>query len=406
MADQDLSRLKIDKQKVPASRLGRRRKMVAWGLAVALVLLLGVLFFTGVLAPAVEVDMATVSQVYPSQTFTLLNASGYVVAQRRAAVSSKATGRLEWLGVEEGSRVRSGQVLARLENRDSAASRDQAAANLATSRANLLQAKADQTDADKAFARLKELVAQGIVAPADYDVAEARMKRTTAAVAGAESAIRAAGAALNGAEAALDYTHIRAPFDGVVLTKNADVGDIVTPLGAAANAKAAVVTMADMDSLQVEVDVSEANLEKIRAGQPCEVQLDALPGVRFPGAVHMIVPTADRSKATVLVKVRFLGKDSRILPEMSAKVAFLEREVQKEEAQPRTAVNPEAIAIRNGKKFVFVVKEERVVETEITTGTAIGGLTEVLGGVKAGEKVALKPLDRLRNNAKIKAAEK
>ena len=192
----------------------------------------------------------------------------------------------------------------------------------------------------------------------------------------------------------------------MVLTKNADVGDIVTPLGAAANAKASVVTIADMDSLQVEADVSESNLGKIRSGQPCEVQLDALPGVRFEGAVHMIVPTADRSKATVLVKVRFLNKDARILPEMSAKVAFLERPVSKEEQQPRTAVNPAAIVSRDGRKVVFRITGNRVAETEIKTGAPIGDMVEVLAGVKAGDKVALKPLDKLKDGKRIKTAEK
>ena len=143
---------------------------------------------------------------------------------------------------------------------------------------------------------------------------------------------------MEAAKVAVEYTQIRAPFDAVVLTKNADVGDIVTPIGAAANAKAAVVTIADMDSLRVEADVSESNLEKVKVGQPCEIQLDALPETRFPGQVHMIVPTADRSKATVMVKVRFLDPDPRILPEMSAKVAFLSRSVNPEEqrspAQP------------------------------------------------------------------------
>ncbi len=139
---------------------------------------------------------------------------------------------------------------------------------------------------------------------------------------GGEAAVLAAQAALKAAEVNLEYTLIRAPFDAVVLTKNADVGDIVTPIGAAAKAKAAVVTIADMDSLQVEADVSESNLEKVKEGQPCEIQLDALPGERFDGDVHMIVPTADRTKATVMVKVRFARLDPRILPEMSARVAF------------------------------------------------------------------------------------
>ena len=126
---------------------------------------------------------------------------------------------------------------------------------------------------------------------------------------------------------ALDYTLIRAPFDGVILTKNADVGEVVAPFGSSINAKAAVVTMADLDSLIVEADVSEINLEKVKKGQPCEIQLDSLPGMRFAGQVHMIVPTADRSKATVLTKVKFLEKDERVLPEMSAKVAFLTRQI-------------------------------------------------------------------------------
>lgn len=405
MADQDLAGLKIEKR-TAVSRPGRRRKMIYWILALSCAVLLAVLFFTGVLTPAVEVEVATVSQVYPSQVFTLLNASGYVVAQRKAAVASKATGRLEWLGVEEGSRVLRGEILARLENRDVAASREQAAANLSAARFSLEQANAELVDAARAFNRQKELVAQGIVAQADYDAAEARYNRARAASAGGEATVKAAEAALKGAEVALEYTLIRAPFDAVVLTKNADVGDIVTPLGAAANAKAAVVTIADMDSLLVEVDVSESNLAKVRRGQPCEVQLDALPGVRFAGAVHVIVPTADRSKATVLVKVRFIEKDERILPEMSAKVAFLERPVKKEERQPRTAINPAAMATRNGRKVVFLVKEDRVVETPITTGAPIGEMVEVVAGVKAGEQIAVKALEKLKDGKRIKTAEK
>ena len=405
MADEDLTGLKIDRT-TAVSRPVRRNKKLLWIVALSIVVVILILFFGGVVAPVTEVEVATVSQAYPSQTFTLLNASGYVVAQRKAAVASKATGQLEWLGVEEGSRVRRGDVLARLENRDAAASRDQAAANLGTARFNLEQAKTELVDAGRAFARQKQLLAQGIVAQADYDTAEARYNRAKAGVAGGEAAVKAAAAALHGAEVALEYTLIRAPFDAVVLTKNADVGDIVTPLGAAANAKAAVVTIADMDSLQVEADVSESNLEKIRSGQPCEVQLDALPGARFEGAVHMIVPTADRSKATVLVKVKFLDKDARILPEMSAKVAFLERPVKKEEQQPRTAVNPSAIVTRNGRKTVYLVKGSRVVETEIKAGAPVGDMVEVLAGVKAGDKIVLKPLDKMRDGKRIKTAEK
>lgn len=268
MGHEDLQKLKIDKG--AAFRPAARRRPLYWiAAAVALALLL-VLFATGVLTPAVTVETGTVTQVYPSQTFTLLNASGYVVAQRKAAVAAKLTGRLVWLGVEEGSRVRKGDVLARLESDDAAAGRDQAAANLGTARASLDQARAELTDASQAYERQKQLVREGIVAKADFDAAEARFLRARAAVTAAESSIRAASAALRGAEVNLEYSLIRAPFDAVVLTKNADVGDIVTPIGAAADAKAAVVSIADLASLQVEADVSESNLAKVKEGQPCE----------------------------------------------------------------------------------------------------------------------------------------
>jgi RND family efflux transporter MFP subunit len=405
MAERDLSGLKIDKAQ-GAFRPKRHRKRAVWWVAGALALLLAVLAARGVFTPKIEIDTATVSLVYPSQTFTLLNASGYVVAQRKAAVAPKTTGSLEWLGVEEGNQVRAGQIMARLENRDVTAARDQAAAGLVTARSALEQARAELNDATQSYKRQKELLTQGIVAQADFDSAEARYRKAQGGVSGAEAGVNAAQAALRGAETAIEYTLIRAPFDAVVLTKDADVGDIVTPIGAAANAKAAVVTIADMGSLQVEADVSEANLEKIRVGQPCEIQLDALPEARFPGVVHMIVPTADRSKATVLVKVRFMELDKRILPEMSAKVAFLERPVKEDERKPRTAVNSAAIVNREGRKVVFLVKAEKVMEAEIRPGAAIGDMTEVLGGVKAGDKVAVKPLDKLKDGSKIKTAEK
>jgi RND family efflux transporter MFP subunit len=405
MADEDLSGLKIEKE-TQGFRPKRRRKGAVILIAAILLLLLIVLAATGLLSPRVEVETATVSQVYPSLTFTLLNASGYVVAQRKASVAPKTTGTLEWLGVEEGSRVRAGEIIARLESRDVTASRDQAAANLVNARASLEQAQAELRDAGLSYNRQKELVSQGIVAQADFDAADARHRKARSGVNGANAAINAARAALRGAEAAIEYTCIRAPFDAVVLTKNADVGDIVTPIGAAATAKAAVVTIADMGSLQVEVDVSESNLEKIRVGQPCEIQLDALPEARFSGAIHMVVPTADRSKATVLVKVRFLDPDSRILPEMSAKVAFLQRVVKADERKPRTAVNPAAVANRRGKSVLFLINGERVAETPVTLGSRIGDMVEILSGVKAGAKVALKPLERLKDGTKIKTAEK
>ncbi|MRR54989.1 MAG: efflux RND transporter periplasmic adaptor subunit [Deltaproteobacteria bacterium] len=405
MAHDDLDQLKIDKTAIEP-RTGTSRNRRYWIAGIVLVALAAGLFFSGLLRPAATVEIVSVQQTYPSQGFTLLNASGYVVAQRKAAVASKATGRLIWLGVEEGSIVREGQVLARIENDDVLAGQDQAAANLNSIRTTLDQAKAELHDAELSFKRFKALLAEGIVSAADFDAAQARYRRARAAVAGAEANIRAASAALDAARVAVEFTQIRAPFDAVVLTKNADVGDIVTPLGAAADAKAAVVTIADMASLQAEVDVSESNLEKVRVKQPCEIQLDAFPDLRFRGLVHMVVPTADRSKATVLVKVKFLDIDKRILPEMSAKVAFLSRPVAKAEEQPRTTVNPEAVVERDGRKVVFLVKDNRVVETPVKLGNKVGDLEEVISGVKAGDSVVLRPADKLRDGSRISIPEK
>jgi RND family efflux transporter MFP subunit len=405
MANEDLSKLKIDKS-AEIYKPRKKRRRIYWAAALFLIAAFGILYAEGIFSPSVKVEVASVSQIYPSQSFTLLNASGYVVAQRKAAVASKVTGRLVSLSVEEGSRVKEGQVIARLESDDVAAARAQADANLNAARHNLEEAEADLNDAELSFKRDKELVAKGFVSRAEYDTAEARYKKAAAAVAAAQAEIKANTAALQGAKVAVEYTLIRAPFDAVVLTKNADIGDIVTPIGAAANVQAAVVTIADMSSLQVEADVSESNLRLVKTGQPCEIQLDALPDVRFRGVVHMIVPTADRSKATVLVKVKFLDKDSRILPEMSAKVAFLSRQVREDEQKARTAVPARAVLTWKGKQSAFLLKGDRMKETPITTGEAFGDMIEVLEGVKAGDRIAVSPLDKLRDGSRVKIIEK
>ncbi len=405
MGNEDLLKLKIDKSKV-VFRPRKKKRIVYATLAVVLIILLVSLYAKGIFTPSVQVQVATVAQFYPSQAFTVLNASGYVVAQRKSALASKVTGRLIWLGVEEGSIVKKGQVVARLENQDVSAAKDQAAANVNVARFNLDQARAELRDATLSFNRNKELLGRGVVAQQAYDDAVSRYDKAVAAVAGAEAALKANTAALEGAAALLEYTLIRVPFDAVVLTKDADVGDIVTPLGAAANAKASVVTIADMGSLEVEVDVSESNLSQVRLDQPCEIQLDALPDQRFRGEIHMIVPTADRSKATVMVKVRFIEKNSRILPEMSAKVAFLSRLVKAEEEKPRTAFNQTALVDRKDGKKVFLVKGDRVIVMPVSLGRSMGDMVEVLGGVKVGDKVVLNPSSKLRDGSRIKIEEK
>jgi RND family efflux transporter MFP subunit len=404
MADEDLTKLKIDKSR-KGFQAKKRKKPLYLVIAAIIATVVLIFFMTGIFSPAVKVEVASVVQLYPSQTFSLLNASGYVVPQRKSSVAAKATGRLVALYVEEGNSIKKDQIIAQLENEDLTASLRQAAANLDVARAGQDQTKAELNDAAVSFERQKQLLSRELVAKSDYDTAEARYKKAVAALASAGASIKAAEAALKGADVSLEYTRIRAPFDAVVLTKNADIGDIVTPLGAAANAKSAVVTIADMSSLQVEADVSESNIEKLKPGQPCEIQLDAVPDERFPGAIHMIVPTADRSKATVMVKIRFSAIDRRILPEMSAKVAFLSREVKKEEEKSRTAVSPKAIIDQEGKKFLFVVTQNRASLTPVTTGAPLGDMIEVLSGAISGDKVVLNPPKGLKNNVRIKITE-
>lgn len=404
MAQEDLNKLTIDKQRYASRKTGKSRRFLV--IVALVIVILAASVWHLMMNRSVQVEVATVSLVYPSQAVSLLNASGYVVAQRKAAVAAKVTGRIEWLGVEEGSVVKEGQLLARLENRDVTASRDQAVANVNVARDSLQQAQVEQKDAARNLSRARQLLSEGIISKADFDTAEARYQKGMAAASGGQASIKAAQAALAGAEAGIDYTQVKAPFDAVVLTKNADVGDIVSPLAAQANAKAAVVTLADMESLQVEADVSEANLGKVRVGQPCEIILDALPDSRFRGELHTIVPTADRSKGSVMVKVRFIDKDKRILPEMSAKVAFLERPVQQGGGKPHVALPPAAVATRDDKSVVFVVAGDKVVQRPVTLGPRVGDMVEVVSGVKAGERIAVKPLDKLRDGSRITTPEK
>jgi RND family efflux transporter MFP subunit len=405
VGNEDLSRLKIDRGAGSAIVSRRKRHgFLAIAIIIALPVLAGGFYFWS--SNTVEVESATVTTAYPSQSFTLLNATGYVVAQRKAAVASKATGRVEWLGVTEGSRVKAGEVIARLENADVSATMEQASANVRVATANLQQAQAELVEARAAYNRNRELIARGFISPSTYDIAEARYQKAQAVVGSSKASVSAAEASYRAARVAVEHTLIRAPFDGVVLTKSANIGDVVTPFSSALDAKGAVVTMADMNTLEVEADVSESNLAKVDLDQPCEIQLDALPDIRLRGTVQRIVPTVDRAKATVLVKIRFVDHDPRVLPEMSAKVAFLEKEMPASQRAARTVVQPAAVVQRDGQSVVFVIKEGKAVETSVETGERIGDMVEVLKGLKAGEKVILRPGDGLDNGDSIKSSSK
>jgi RND family efflux transporter MFP subunit len=386
----DLSALRINRGGDAAPPATDRRRWLVIGLiAIGAVVLVAILLrMGGALGSAVPVHLTPATVVSPMRSGAVMIASGYVVAQRKAAVASKGTGRLVYLGVVEGDRVRSGQVIARIEDADVRAQLAQAQANVALSRAEL-------RDAERSLVREKTLMDSNFSSQATYDAAETRLERVKAGIAVAQ-------AALQSAEVALENTVIRAPFSGTVLTKNADVGEVVAPLAGGAFSKSAVVTVADLSSLQVEADVAESNLETISPGQPCEIVLDAYPDVRYPGYVAKIVPTADRAKATVQVKVAFRSYDARVLPEMSAKVHFLPRPSRVAvDTQPVLVVPNTAVVERDGRDVVFVVEGGRAVEVPVVVGRQVGSSVAIREGLRPGVQVVDSVGASIRSGAKV-----
>lgn len=389
-ADSDLSRLRIDRA-APPPRPRRRRKLLLGG---GLALLLAAALLAARFGGEREVDSLSVSTAYPYQAVTALNAAGYVVASRKAALSTKATGRLEWLGVLEGSRVKAGEVIARLESKDVRAQAEQ-------QQANVKMAQAELTDAKVGLTRSRDLATKKYLSAAALDAAQARYDKALAGV-----AVAAANARV--ALVSVEQTEIRAPFDAVVLTKSANVGDNITPFSSAVDSKGAVVTIADMASLEVEADVSESNLAKISVGQPCEIQLDAFPSQRFRGEVSRLVPTVDRSKATVLAKVRLVDRDARILPEMSAKIAFLDKAMAEGERQVLTVVHQDALTVRDGHSGLFIIADGRAKWLPLPTAARkINELVVVDGAaLKVGDKVVARPAEGLKDGDRIKLTQK
>ena len=399
MSTTDLSKLTIsrDQKAFSGKKTGRKK----WWIIAAIIVVIGgaaVALRGG--GGTQQVESGIVASAYPSQTITALNATGRVSAQRKAAVSTKATGRLEFLGVQEGSVVKAGEILARIENRDVSATLDQAQAALRAARANVEQGMAELRDAESNLKRSEDLANKNFISSASLDTAKARFDKARAAVASLNGAIGVAQANVRATSVAVEQTLIRAPFDGVVLTKNANVGDIITPFSSAADSKGAVVNMADMSTLEVEADVSETSLSKITVAQPVEIQLDAFPDLRLLGKVSRIVPTVDRSKATVLVKVEFVEKDKRILPDMSAKVSFLSRELKPDERKSVIAVQPTAVVKRDGKDVLFLIDNNAARQVTVTVGNKIGDLVQV-SGVKPGDKVVLTPSEKVKDGTTV-----
>jgi len=391
----------------------RRRRRWPW--------VLGALLLAGgaavMLMPrTLDVQTSTVMTAYPSARFAQLTASGYVVAQRRASVASKATGRVVALLVREGSVLKAGDLIARLDSADvqaaiaaAEAAVAQAQAAQGQARAALQQAQVELGNAEAELQRAQGLQQQGFVSPQALDTARRRVDAAQAAIALAQAGIASAQAGQAQAQAQLktqlvnrDNTEVRAPFDGVVLVKNANVGDMITPFSSAAGTSGAVVTMADMGTLEVEADVAEANVGKVRVDQPVEIALDALPELRLRGSVARIVPTVDRAKGTVMTKVRFDRIDPRVLPEMSAKVVFLSQSPAAADSQPVTAVNPKTVVDKDGRKQVWRLVGNTVEAVPVTPGRTLGDALEVNGSaLKPGDRLVLSPPAQLAAGAKV-----
>ena len=406
----DLSKLRIDRDEPPpALRRAVRRNAILALVALTLVAA-AVLFGRRRSVPTVQTAVATATGADGGAAggAASVTANGYVVARTRASVSSKVPGRLAFLGVAEGSRVVRGAVIARLENADFEAQVAQAEANLAGARARAIEAEADQRQLEREAARVRDIRTRNaqLMSEQEVESAESRAAGAAARARSAAAGVVAADAALRYARVSLANTEIRAPFTGTVLRKEAEVGEVVAPSVGGGLTRGAVVTMADLGSLEVDVDVNEAYIARITAGQRARITLDAYPDTGFNGAVRQVVPTADRQRATVQVKVAIADRDPRILPEMGARVDFLVPEVQQAAANERPRIRVPVAAVREtgGRTVVWVVRAERLEPREVEAGPASGGFREVRRGLAGGELLLVGGVDAPQAGMRVKTS--
>jgi RND family efflux transporter MFP subunit len=398
-AKADLQKLRIarDSARNDPGRPRPWKRLVTISVVIVLILVAG-FWIKSMFGTALEVDISTASFTSPTQANAVLSASGYVVAHRKASIASKGTGRLVMLAVEEGDKVKANQVIARIEYTDVDAALAQAKAGVAVAHAAREQSIVERDDAKRGYDRMNTLFAKRTVSETDFQTAEARFKRAEAVVIGAAAQITSAEANVAALTVQVENTYIRAPFDGTILTKNAEVGEIVAPFATSASSRGSVVTMADLGSIEVEADVSESNIEQVLVGAPVEITLDAIPDHRYHGTVHKVVPTADRAKATVLTRIRFTDVDSRVLPEMSAKILLLKDSSGGNVSLPNVLTVPrEAV---NGD-IVFLMRGGYARKQRVAVGVSLGGMIEVRSGITAGDTVVLHPPSGLADGVRV-----
>lgn len=403
----DLSGLRLDRDAAPGPRR-RLLPLALVGSAVAAAIL-----GYGVLRPRaalVRVAPAEPLVGMPAAAATeILTANGYVVARQRASVSTEVSGRLAKLYVEEGSHVRAGDVLGVLQNEEQRAAIESAKAALAAAGARAAEARASDREAALDLSRTQELLSRGLASQADFDAAEARAKVAAARVESAAADVTDARARLGAAQIAYDRTFIRAPFAGAVLRKEAEVGEVVSPIPSSGGlTRGAIVTMANLATVEVEADVNEGYVARVHEGMRAEISLDAYPGERFPARVRQIVPTADRQRATVLVKVAFDTHEERALPEMGAKVTFLgdpePARAPGAEAEGGAVVAVPRGAVRevDGRAVVFVVERGKVSLRPVSPRPIAGDRVAVNGGIAPGELVVVEGPPGLVDRARVK----
>lgn len=352
----------------------------------------------------IEVQVATVTERAAGTQATVLNASGYVTARRRATVSSKITGKVIEVNVEEGMAVRQGQVLARLDDSTPKATLALALAQAESARKAVRENEVHLVQARLTFNRVMQLRKSGIATEADVDNARADVDGTDARIAAAREQVNVADQQVALQRTELDNTVIRAPFTGVAISKDAQPGEMVSPVSAGGGfTRTGICTVVDMHSLEIEVDVNESYINRVRAGQKVSAILDAYPDWQIPSHVITMVPTADRQKATVLVRIGFDELDPRILPDMGVKVTFLREPDQAPTltAQPTTLVPKAAVTTADGNDVVFVVTGDAVERRAVKLGGADADRIEVIAGLRQGDRVVVSPPPDLKNGAKV-----
>ena len=394
-----------------ASSPPSNRRPLWIGLAVVLgIVVVGGGLFAASRGRAVEVQVAEATAIgNGGASASVLDATGYVVARRMATVSAKITGKVREVRIEEGQHVDAGYVMATLDPIDADAQRTLAASQVAATRSQIGSVQAQLREAEANAARLSSLVRQQLVSKAQYDQAVAQRDALRAQLATAQRNASVSSANLRIAENGVDNTVVRAPFAGVVIAKAAQPGEIVSPLSAGGGfTRTGIGTIVDMDSLEVEVDVGESYIGRVKPGMPVETVLNAYPDGKIPSEVIAIIPTADRGKATVKVRVALKQKDARIVPDMGARVSFLEREQPAARKRTGALVPAAAIVERDGKSVVYVVEGDGdkadVKAAAVTTGRTLGDDIEVLAGLSGGERVVLDPPEKLEDGARVRIA--